>query len=81
MKILLVLLLLYSRRINISLKPDKKFTDYTGGIAHSFRFLAGTRVFSAFHNVQTSRGSPKPNYPVGTGVCFPEDKTLVLKYG
>ena len=27
------------------------------------RFLAGARISSLFHSVQTCRGSPKPNYP------------------
>jgi len=36
---LLLLLLLYSRRINIRIKPDNKFTDYTGEIVHSVQWL------------------------------------------
>ena len=32
-------MLLYSRRIIICLKPDKKFRDYTGGLAHSVQWL------------------------------------------
>jgi hypothetical protein len=45
------------------------------------RFLAEARISSLFHSVQTCRGSPKPNYPVGTGFYFPEDKAMGLNYG